>query len=197
MRFEFREGPCDSLQLYGTIPSSFAAEAILEVDELDSGSLRLRQTATPRFTKDYDTEPGHAPKDWGARFDTSVWRLFTAWSGATPVGGLLAIHDAPEVDMLEGRSDLVLLWDVRVHPDVRGHGIGRELLRRLEAWAAAQGYSELKVETQNINVVACRFYEACGFVLRRAVPGAYPTLPDEVMLLWYKRIGDSGGPAAS
>ena len=188
MSFDVREGPCADLEVYGTIPISFSAETIFEVLDPDSDHPELRPKTTPRFTKDYDALPGHAPVDWETRFDTSGWRLFMAWSGPSPVGGIVAVHDAPEVEMLEGRSDLVLLWDVRVHPEARGQGVGRELLRRVEEWASRQGYSELKVETQNINVAACRFYESCGFDLRRAVTGAYPDLTDEVMLLWYKRL---------
>jgi len=42
----------------------------------------------------------------------------------------------------------------------------------------------LKVESQNINVPACRFYDAQGCELRAVQHGAYPDLPDEVQLLW-------------
>ena len=94
----------------------------------------------------------------------------------------------PAIDMLEGRDDIAVLWDVRVHPDARGRGVGRALIQRVEEWAEARACSELKVETQNVNMPACRFYERCGFELRHAVAGAYPELPDEVMFLWYKRI---------
>ncbi len=83
---------------------------------------------------------------------------------------------------------IAVLWDVRVHPDARGRGVGRALIQRVEERAEARACSELKVETQNVNVPACRFYERCGFELRHAVAGAYPELPDEVMFLWYKRI---------
>ena len=98
------------------------------------------------------------------------------------------MHDSPAIDMLEGRDDLAVLWDLRVHPDVRGGGVGRALIQRVEDWAGAKGCRQLKVETQNVNVPACRFYESCGFELRHAEAGAYPELPDEVMLLWYKHI---------
>jgi ribosomal protein S18 acetylase RimI-like enzyme len=53
------------------------------------------------------------------------------------------------------------------------------------------GLVELKVETQNNNVPACRFYARHGFQLRQAVWGAYPQLPSEVQLLWYKRLDEA------
>ena len=42
------------------------------------------------------------------------------------------------------------------------------------------------VETQNVNVRACRFYARQGFALGAVNRDAYPDLPDEVLLLWYK-----------
>jgi hypothetical protein len=45
------------------------------------------------------------------------------------------------------------------------------------------------VETQNINVPACRFYARQGCVLGAIHPDAYPDLPDEVQLLWWLELG--------
>jgi hypothetical protein len=47
---------------------------------------------------------------------------------------------------------------------------------------------ELKVETQNVNAGACRFYQRMGCELRATDPLAYPSLPHEVQFLWYKRL---------
>ena len=97
--------------------------------------------------------------------------------------------------MLEGRSDLAVLWDIRVAPDARRRGIGAALMAAAERWAEAQGCAELKVETQNINVPACRFYARQGFTLREARRFAYPGLPDEIQLLWYRPIPNPIGNA--
>jgi len=40
----------------------------------------------------------------------------------------------------------------------------------------------LKVETQNINVPACRFYAKQGCVLRAVHPHAYSEFPDEAQV---------------
>lgn len=82
----------------------------------------------------------------------------------------------------------MLLWDIRVAPDRRGQGIGRALFHAAEEWALARGYRELKVETQNINVPACRFYAALGCRLRVVREEAYPTCPGEAQFLWYKAL---------
>ena len=90
--------------------------------------------------------------------------------------------------MLEGRRDLAVLWDIRIFPDARGHGVGSALFERVEAWAQFHGCRQLKIETQNTNVPACRFYERQGCQLRAIHRAAYPQLPQEIQLLWYKDL---------
>jgi GNAT superfamily N-acetyltransferase len=51
----------------------------------------------------------------------------------------------------------LLLWDLRVAPDVRTQGIGSALLHAAEDNAKPRGAGTLLVEPQQINVPACRF----------------------------------------
>ncbi len=46
----------------------------------------------------------------------------------------------------------------------------------------------MKIETQNINVNACRFYAGKGAVLECINQHAYAKYPDEAMLFWYKDL---------
>jgi ribosomal protein S18 acetylase RimI-like enzyme len=80
------------------------------------------------------------------------------------------------------------LWDLRVRPEVRSAGIGTDLYRAVEDWARNRGCRTLKVETQNINVPACRFYARMGCTLGAVDRFAYPDLPDEVQLIWRKEL---------
>jgi ribosomal protein S18 acetylase RimI-like enzyme len=104
------------------------------------------------------------------------------------VGGATVAFDTPELTMLEGRRDLAVLWDIRVSPDARRQGVGSALFERVEALAQLHGCQQLKVETQNTNVRACRFYERQGCQLRAIHRAAYPELPQEIQLLWYKDL---------
>ena len=74
----------------------------------------------------------------------------------------------PGAEMLDGREDRAALWDLRVHPDHRGRG----------------SCTILKVETQNINLPACRLYAGEGCTLASIDALAYPTIPEEVQLIW-------------
>jgi GNAT superfamily N-acetyltransferase len=77
---------------------------------------------------------------------------------------------------------------------MRGKGLGSLLYRAAEQWARSRGdgktVRQLKAETQDINVGACRFYAAQGAVLGAINCYGYSSSPyaDETMLLWYKDL---------
>jgi len=190
MKVEVREEPASSLAELARIPISFEVRSIFDVSGPDdTGALVLteRGLADP-WTKDYDADSGEGPTRWANRFDLSSWGFLAARAEGRLVGAAVVAFDTPGVEMLEGRRDLAVLWDLRVMPEARGQGVGAVLFRAAEAWARARGCTELKIETQNINVPACRFYAAQGCVLHAADPSAYPGLPGEIQLLWYKKL---------
>ena len=143
------------------------------------------------YEKDYDAIAGEGPLQWARRFDLSPWALFTARFANRLVGGATIAFDTPGLTLLEGRRDLAILWDIRVAPDVRRQGVGSALFHKVEAWARLHGCRQLKIETQNTNVHACRFYERQGCQLRAMNRAAYPELPEEIQLLWYKDLWSS------
>ena len=71
-------------------------------------------------------------------------------------------------------------------------GIGSALFEGVETWARAHRCRQLKVETQNINVPACGFHTRRGCELRAVHHAAYPDLPAEIQLLWYKDLRIEG-----
>jgi GNAT superfamily N-acetyltransferase len=178
-----------SLDAYASVSSAFEVQSVLEVsiaDGLRGVSLCEHGLVSP-WLKDYDGIEG-GPRSWSVRFDTARWVELVASVGAERVGGALIVHDDPSIEMLEGRSDLAVLWDLRVAPAFRGRGVGRQLFVAAERWACRHGYRELKVETQNVNVAACRFYARMGCRLGALDRFAYPDLPGEVQLLWFKAL---------
>jgi GNAT superfamily N-acetyltransferase len=178
------------------IPISFEVESVFDVSAPGGGLggliLSERRLEVP-YVKDYDTAEGEHPAQWAVRFDVSSWGLIGAHSDGARVGGAVVAFNTEGVNMLEGRRDLAVLWDIRVSPDARGRGAGFALFRGVEAWAAARGCHQLKIETQNINVPACRFYARQGCVLGAINRFAYREFPDEVQLLWYKTLPPPAG----
>jgi ribosomal protein S18 acetylase RimI-like enzyme len=89
--------------------------------------------------------------------------------------------------MLRGREDISVLWDIRVHPGHRRSGIGTALFIEAVKWSKERNCKYLEVETQNVNVPACRFYVRQGCWLGDIVRFAYsePQVAHEVMFIWY------------
>ena len=178
------EAPPSDLLDYSTISTAFLVEKILDFDEGDDDLRVFERVVDEPFWKDYDALD--APATWVERFDISRWGVLGAFVDNRRVGGALVAFDTAEVKMLEGRKDVAVLWDLRVHSEYRRRGIGAALFRAAEHWAASRGCTELTIETQNTNLPACRFYERQGCSLRAVNPEAYPALPHEVQLIWSK-----------
>ncbi len=182
----------DSLARHGAIPTAFTVESVLRVDVVDQGlgGLTLSEECVSPYVKDYDAvaEDGERVLDLPCRWDVRRWAQFLAVECEQDVGGAVVAVATPGMGMLEGRTDLACLWDIRVHPDARRRGIGSELFKHAANWARGQGLRQLKIETQNINVPACRFYarQGCelGMIHRLGYSGC-ARVAHEAMLIWY------------
>jgi GNAT superfamily N-acetyltransferase len=178
----------ETLDRYCAIPSYFEVDSKLDVQVLDDGFAGVifnEQKVAKPYTKYYgETEE---PFSW-LNFDTSTWMIFLEYEGKTLVGGLTIACKTPELRMLNGREDLADVWDIRVHPDYRHRGIGTKLFTKAVTWARSKGYKQLCVETQNVNVRACRFYLKQGCTLGAINRYAYyanPAVKNEVQLIWF------------
>jgi GNAT superfamily N-acetyltransferase len=191
MGFHIVEQPVLDLTEYSRIPIAFTIDRILEVTPIENGlgGMNFREARVdPPYVKDYDAIEGNSPESWATRWDLSNWGMISAFVDGTQIGGAVLAFRTDALDMLDKRTDLTLLWDLRVHPDYRHQGIGQKLWHAAVAWARARRCLQIKVETQNINVPACRFYAKQGCVLGGIQQHAYPDFPNEVQLLWYKCV---------
>ena len=184
-------GPED-LPLYASVSIAYEVMSIYRVEAVEgeiSGLVLTEESVSP-YIKDYDAQAqdDDRPDKWANQFDLSKWRFFLAMDGERAAGGAAVVLNSPEVHMLENRTDLAVLWDIRVQPDQREKGIGRQLFQQAAAWSREQGCTQLKIETQNVNIPACRFYarQGChlGAILRYGYAGC-PEVAHEAMLLWY------------
>ena len=195
MKIEVTEEPIKTLEEYAAVPIKFEVNKVFDVMDQQGGSgefvLKERTLDLP-YVKDYDAIEGEHPTQWARRFDISNWGIFAARVEGRRVGGVALAFNTSGLDMLEGREDLAVLWDIRVSPDARGQGIGSALFRAAEQWSIARGCRLLIAETQNINVAACRFYEQQGCVLAVVRRSAYPSLPEEVQLIWHRTLLQDG-----
>ncbi len=188
MSIDIKEETMAALGEYAKVSIAFKVESryvAVPVRGVDESWRLIKERIDPPWIKDYDG--GEPPTRW-LRWDTSNWRLISAFSGDERVGGAIVVHDSPELDFLEGRNDLAALWDLRVAPEWRGQGVGSMLFEHVVGYAKRVECVELKIETQDINVNACDFYAKQGCRLVNVIPNAYPGWPDEVEFDWMLRL---------
>jgi ribosomal protein S18 acetylase RimI-like enzyme len=81
---------------------------------------------------------------------------------------------------------------IEVAPERRGQGVGRELLRRVEASATAAGAHLIWLHVDAENGAATRLYEANGYRIEGREENYYP--PGRAALVCLKALG--AGPAS-
>lgn len=173
---------------YESVPIAFEVREILAASTPANGlgGIQLTPQAVSPYIKDYDALG--PPRLWLAEFNTANWGFFLAESDGLPVGAACVAWNTDGVDMLEGRRDLSVLWDIRVRPAQRRQGIGKALFAYAANWSRQRGCGRMKIETQNVNIAACRFYAAQGCMLgdiRRYAYRDVSAVADEVQLNWY------------
>ena len=174
---------------YAAISNDFLVTSILRVDAVDGGlggMVLVEERIERPYLKEYGDD---GPSAWAREFDLGAWGILLAEDESGAVGGA-AVSAGARVYPLDyfQRDDLTVLWDIRVREDVRGRGIGTQLFASAAAWARDRGYRQLGIETQNVNVPACRFYARQGCRLGAIHRFGYAGRPDvahEAMLLWY------------
>ncbi len=177
----------ETISEYCIIPMAFRVESRFIPRSRADGKWELNEEPVDEpYIKDYDKD--NSPHEWAHRFDLSKWVVLSAYESDVRVGGAIILFDTPEIQMLKGHSDLAVLWDIRIHPDFQHKGIGSQLFAEAIKWAIARGCSEIEIETQNINVPACKFYTRMDCELRVVRPDAYPTHPEETQFLWYREL---------
>ena len=178
----------ETLSEHARIPISFKVSSKIEIQRIGSGlgGLVFKEVSLdPPYIKDYDEE--QKPQGWLKIFNVEKWCLIRCLDNGDPVGGAVLVTQTPEVRMLDGRDDLSIVWDIRVLPNYRRLGVGTRLFGEAFRWSKQRGLRQMKVETQNINVPACKFYANQGCRLGEISFHKYITksCANEVMLVWY------------
>lgn len=82
--------------------------------------------------------------------------------------------------------------DICVSRSARGQGVGSSLVQAAISWAKSAGLNGLALETQDSNVLACRFYAKCGFSIGGVNTMFYKNFSkpycDETAVFWYMSL---------
>ena len=183
-KISYKEIGLDRLEEYDKIPFYYDTDKKYELKKIDNGlgGILLELVDVPHFHKDF----GERSEDWKRLFDLFSWKFFVAFNEEEKmIGGCTIVTNTPNCNMLEGRKDLAVLWDIRILEEYRHKGIGQHLFDMAKSFAKENGFKQLKVECQNTNPAAVNFYHKQGMELCAIYEHAYPDYPNEVQLLWY------------
>jgi len=178
---EIREESQVRFAAHGETPIGFWVRSKVDLAALTAG--RIAEIPCEPFFKDYDVFEDDRPANLPTRFDVHDWVLLAAYLKGRRIGGVILAQGA-SYPSNEGREDLATIVDIRVHPDARGKGVGSSLIRKVLDWAARNQVREIRMETQDVNVAACRFYQAVGATTYEITEGAYLPELREARIIW-------------
>ena len=135
----------------------------------------------PPYRKDY----GFDADELADYLDLSDGGLFVALANRAPIA-YMAVS--------QGWNNYAVIEDIAVDAPHRGNGIARLMLDTAAAWARETSLAGLRLETQSVNVAACRVYKRYGFLLgghdRYLYRGLHPD-SREIALFWYLPFQDN------
>ncbi len=115
--------------------------------------------------------------DYAAYINHPDQTIFLAYSDAGCVGQIVLKRDWNGYAFIE---------DICVAKSERGQGIGTAFIQKAIEWAKNSHLQGLALETQDNNLLACRFYAKCGFVIGAVNTMLYRNFhQDEFAVFWY------------
>ncbi len=96
--------------------------------------------------------------------------------------------------VLEKRSDHLLVYSLAVLPAAQGRGFGRKLLVFADEFAAAAGFSEIRLFTNARMTNSMRLYCNCGF--REVGRRSHPSRAGETLVDFVKTGGEASVSAS-
>ncbi len=174
---------------YDTIPMQVHVEREYRLVKQNNGlgGIIFKETQVEPYIKNFCVGKDESVTRW-SRWDLSNWGFFMAFDGDKPIGAAAIATRTKDINMLCERDDLAVLWDIQVADEYKNQGIGHALFQKAVEWSRAQGMTQLKIECQNNNVPAVKFYHKQGAVLGGIDEYAYyndPYAKGEIQFIWY------------
>jgi streptothricin acetyltransferase len=97
-------------------------------------------------------------------------------------------HLAGQIILRKNWNRFAYVEDIAIDSGYRRQGIGRRLMAKAVEWTKSKQLPGIMLETSNVNIAACQFYERFGFKLGgfdRYLYQAVMPETEEVALYWY------------
>lgn len=122
-------------------------------------------------------------EDWELYIENPDKAIFLDYENGRCVGQIILRRDWNHYAFIE---------DISVAAAFRGQGAGTELMNRAVEWAKEKELDGLALETQNNNLLACRFYKKFGMEIGSVNTMLYKNAPkpwcDEIAVFWYLKF---------
>lgn len=179
------------LEIYDKISMNVDVRSEYTIKRIDNGlgGLIFEEMSVKPYIKDLSVY--ERATEYEKEFDITNWRFYMAFDEEKPVGAMTIAGRTSGLNMLSGRNDACVLWDIRVADAYKHKGIGQKLFDKGIVGAKDDGYSQMIIECQNNNVPACNFYRKQGALLSKIDMYAYylePDIKDEIQLVWYLNL---------
>lgn len=177
---------------YASVPMHIEGCSIYRLLKVSPLTWSFKKESQVPFRYTVDDEN---PSAWRKEISMRNFTMVGFREGDRPVAAMSLVHDNPTVRMLDGRKDVLLIWDLRVHPDHKRKGYGKALIDFARLKAKELKVNHLRLETQNTNPKALEFYLAMGFELIHIREHAYGSgapqnagTEDEIMLVFNEPV---------
>jgi ribosomal protein S18 acetylase RimI-like enzyme len=174
MNITLREIDEDTLHDVNQCDAAFTVESKL-VLHAENGVIRYSVVRVEPYRKQYVLEE----KDYPSYISNPDKNVYFAYADG---------HLAGQITITKHWNAYAWIDDFAVDVEFRRHGIGRALMQKAVDWAKGRHLPGIMLETQDVNVPACRFYEKFGFTLRGFDTHLYKGLnpsTNEIALYWY------------
>ena len=95
-----------------------------------------------------------------------------------------------QIIVIKNWNKYTKIHDICVAKDFRNKGVGQILMNQAIKWTIDKKLKGLMLETQDVNLAACRFYRKFGFILGGVDTMLYSNfdISDQKALFWYYKI---------
>ena len=181
---KYEELDLKDISQYDNIISKYSTTKKYQITKINRGlgGFEMNLIDVDLYEKEFDEKTSK----WLSYFnDISNWKIYVAKDDDKLIGGCVVATKTKGCNMLEGRDDLAVLWDIRVIDGYKHQGIGQHLIDLAINYSKENGFKQFKIECQNTNPAAVNFYHKQGAILCAINEYAYSDYPNETQLLWY------------
>jgi streptothricin acetyltransferase len=133
------------------------------------------------YEKEFEKTYSNDEEQWEDYIDNPDKEIFLYYDNNSCVG---------QVRLRRNWNRYAFIEDIAVSKSHRRYGIGAKLISKAIEWAKANELCGLMLETQDTNLLACRFYSKLGFQIGSVDTMLYANSDNakEKAVFWYKKF---------